>query len=65
MLRVAAATDALIMECMSVGEADGSSACVVATTTAAENADGVVTIDYSVDVPNEICDRSCGGSMQV
>ena len=64
MLCVAAATDLLIMECMSVGVANGSSACVVADTTTATAAVGVVKIDCSMAVPKDICYRSCGGFMQ-
>ena len=64
MLCVAAATTALIMECMSVVVADDSSACIVADATAAANAVSVVTIDYSVAFLKDIYDRSCGGSIQ-
>ena len=43
-----AATVTLIMGCMSVGDANDSSAYVVATTTVTVNAVGVVTIDCSM-----------------
>ena len=61
---MSAATAALIILYMSVGEADGYSTHVVATATVATNIVGVMIIDCSVAVPKEFYDRSCRGSMQ-
>ena len=53
-----------IMGCISVGVGDGSVACEVVAATTAANTVGVVTMDCSVGVPNDIYERSCGGAIK-
>ena len=64
MFLVAAETAVFIMVCMSMGSGDSSLVWEDAATTSAANATGAVMVDWSVAVPNDICDRSLGGSMQ-
>ena len=52
------------MDYMSIGVGDCSAACEVDNSTAAANAVGVVTMDFSAGVPNDICERLYGGSIQ-
>ena len=64
LLCVVAATAVLILDCISVGEVDGPSTCVVTADTATTNAVGVVIIYCSIAVTKDICDRLCGGSIK-